>query len=398
MRQDQYGDSTSDIAVAELLNGVPNEMPNEATHTSLDTEQLGDPRIPVTIVTGFLGSGKTTLLNHLLTGDHGQKIAVIVNEFGEVGIDNELIVRADDEIIEMNNGCICCTVRSDLVDIAVQLLHRKFGQLDEISNEEKQEAPSKGDFDRIVIETTGLADPGPVIQTFLAEELLAQFYKLDAVLTLVDAYHAHLNLDQGPEAKAQIAFADVLLLNKTDLVAEQQLQQLEARLRRMNAYAPIHRTQYSSLNIEQLLGIYSFDVEQKLEVSPDFLHAHHHHHEDEVQSIVLQEDRPLDLQCINRFIDEWLMLHAEDTYRYKGIVHVANVEQRVVFQGVHMMLGINTDRSWQQDEPRSSRIVIIGKHLDEAWFQKQFADCVAEPATYSPPSIPPHPVHPSSFT
>lgn len=361
-------------------------------------DQHGDPRIPVTIVTGFLGSGKTTLLNHLLTGDHGKKIAVIVNEFGEVGIDNELIVRADDEIIEMNNGCICCTVRSDLVEIAVQLLHRKFGQLDEISNEEPQEAPTRGGFDRIVIETTGLADPGPVIQTFLAEELLAQFYKLDAVLTLVDAYHAHLHLDQGPEAKAQIAFADVLLLNKTDLVAEQQLQQLEARLRRMNAYASIHRTQYSSLDSRQLLGIYSFDVEQKLEVSPDFLHAHHHHHEDEVQSIVLQEDRPLDLQRINRFIDEWLMLHAEDTYRYKGIVHVANVEQRVIFQGVHMMLGINTDRSWQQDEPRTSRIVIIGKHLDEAWFQKQFADCVAEPATYIPPSIPSHPVHPSSFT
>ncbi|MEW4369700.1 CobW family GTP-binding protein [Paenibacillus kandeliae] len=393
MRQEQYDHSRANAEINESLD----KERQEAAHSSQseETEQIGDPRIPVTIVTGFLGAGKTTLLNHLLTGDHGQKIAVIVNEFGEVGIDNELIVSTDDEIIEMNNGCICCTVRSDLVEITVQLLHRKFGSLEKGLDSWQQNSKSGGDFDRIVIETTGLADPGPVIQTFLAEELLAQFFKLDAVLTLVDARHAHLHLDQGPEAKAQIAFADVLLLNKTDLVHDQQLEQLEARLRRMNAYAPIHRTRYSSLDIGQLLGIYSFDVEQKLDISPDFLHAHHHHHEDEVQSIVLQADRPLDLQRINQFIDEWLLLHAEDTYRYKGIVHIANVEQRVVFQGVHMMLGIHTDRSWQKDEPRSSRIVIIGKHLDEEWFQQQFAQCVAEPATYTPPILSPQPADPS---
>ncbi|GGJ27264.1 CobW family GTP-binding protein [Paenibacillus hunanensis] len=329
--------------------------------------EIDDPRIPVTIVTGFLGAGKTTLLNHLLTSDHGQKIAVIVNEFGEIGIDHELIVGADDEIIEMNNGCICCTVRGDLVRIALQLLDRKFSMKGQAYN-----------FDRIVIETTGLADPGPVIQTFLAEELLAQFFKMDAVVTLVDACHAHLHLNQGPEAQAQVAFADILLLNKSDLVTVEERTALEARLRHMNVSAPIYHTCQSTLDVRYVLDVNAFDLNHKLEIRPNLLHAHHHHHEDHVHSIILQDERPVQLQKINRFMDEWLVNHAEDTYRYKGIIHVDQVDRRVVFQGVHMMLGINTDRNWRDDEQRLTRIVIIGKNLDEAWFQQRFAECIVE--------------------
>ncbi len=358
----------SDKAIEYTDMLVQQESEEDVEHTAV---QPDDPRIPVTIVTGFLGAGKTTLLNHLFTSDHGHKIAVIVNEFGEVGIDHELIVGAEDEIIELNNGCICCTVRGDLVKIALQLLDRKFGLQEE-----------RSDFDRLVIETTGLADPGPVIQTFLAEELLAQFFKMDAVVTLVDARHAHLHLDQGPEAQAQIAFADVLLLNKSDLVSTYELLELEARLRRMNVTASIYPTSQSALDIRHVLDVHAFDLDQKLRIRPQLLHEHHHHHEDAVQSIVLQDERPLHLQKINQFMDEWLINHAEDTYRYKGIIHVAGVDRRVVFQGVHMMLGINTDRSWYPGEVRMTRIVIIGKNLNQDWFERRFSDCIVKPEIY----------------
>lgn len=325
-----------------------------------------DIRIPVTIITGFLGAGKTTLLNHILSENHGHKMAVIVNEFGEVGIDNELIVKSDEEIIEMNNGCICCTVRSDLVDIMENLLHRKFAN-----------TPERIHYDRVVVETTGLADPAPVIQTFLAEPLISRFFRVDAVITVADAKHAEYHLDHSPESKGQVAFADVILLNKTDLIAQEELAQLESRLKRINRQAHILHTQYSVVNLDEILGIYTFDMNHKLEVDPHFMDRHHHHHhEDEVFSIVLTETRPLDLDKVNKFISAWLVEHAIDTYRYKGILNVHKTNKRVVFQGVHMIFGVDTEREWTVGEDRTSRIVIIGKNLDEDWFKARFSECV----------------------
>lgn len=328
--------------------------------------EITDPRIPVTILTGFLGAGKTTLLNHVLTADHGQKIAVIVNEFGEVGIDNQLVIGADEEIFEMNNGCICCTVRSDLIDILRNLLEAKF---DETGN--------KVHFDRVLIETTGLADPAPVAQTFFVDELMSNFFKLDAIVTVVDAKHAEQHLDEGHEAQEQVAFADVILLNKSDLVSGEDLVKLEYRLKNMNPYAKIHRTQHSEIQIDHILVINAFDLEQKLEIDPGFLEEEAHEHDDDVFSIALVEDRPLDLEKVNQFINDWLVDHAVDTFRYKGILNINKVNKRVVFQGVHMLFGTETDRSWKPEERRKSEVVIIGRNLDEPWFRSSFAACVA---------------------
>jgi G3E family GTPase len=328
---------------------------------------LQDPRIPVTVLTGFLGAGKTTLLNHVLTAEHGQKIAVIVNEFGEVGIDNQLVVGADEEIFEMNNGCICCTVRGDLIRILGDLKDAKLGK-----------GGRKADFDRVLIETTGLADPAPVAQTFFVDAEIAEFYNLDAVVTLVDAKHAGQHLDEGHEAQEQVAFADVLLLNKTDLVSEEELVQLEQRLHAMNQAAKIYRTRHSQIEIDHILGIGAFDLEKKLEIEPGFLEEDHHDHDDEVSSVFFRESRPLDLKKVERFINEWLVDHGVDTFRYKGILNIKGTNKRVVFQGIHMLFGAYPDRDWRPDEARGSEFVVIGRNLDEEWFRTQFAACVAE--------------------
>lgn len=330
----------------------------------MNTEQ--DPRIPVSIITGFLGAGKTTLLNHILKEDHGHKMAVIVNEFGEVGIDNELIVDSGEEIIEMNNGCICCTVRGDLVNILKNLLHRKFANSSE-----------RVEYDRVVVETTGLADPGPVIQTFLAEPLISRFFKIDAVITVVDAKHANFHLNQGHEAKGQVAFADVILLNKTDLVDKEELAELKIRLRKMNSHSRLLQSNQSIVELSDIMGIYAFDLDHKLEIAPHFLEeSHHHHHEDDVQSIVLMEKRALNLDKVNKMMAEWLTNHSNETYRYKGIINAHNFDRRVIFQGVHMIFGSIADREWESDDERLSRIVLIGKNLDEDWFRAKFSDCV----------------------
>lgn len=325
-----------------------------------------DSRIPVSVLTGFLGAGKTTLLNYILTANHGHKIAVIVNEFGEVGIDNQLVVGADEEIFEMNNGCICCTVRSDLIRILGDLANAKFGK-----------GKRKIDFDRVVIETTGLADPAPVAQTFFVDEEIAGCFKLDAIVTVVDAKHADQHLDEGHEAQEQVAFADVLLLNKTDLVSEDELQRLERRLRAMNSAAKLYRTQQSQIELEHILGINAFDVDKKLEIDPGFLEEEDHDHDDDVMSVVFRETKPLDLNKVERFINEWLVEHGADTFRYKGVLHIKGVKNRVVFQGIHMLFSSYPDRAWKSGETPASEFVVIGRNLDEAWFRQQFADCVA---------------------
>lgn len=333
----------------------------------MTSKLVKDPRIPVTILTGFLGAGKTTLLNHVLTSDHGQKIAVIVNEFGQVGIDNQLVVGADEEIFEMNNGCICCTVRGDLIRILGDLLNKREGK----------DSGRSIDFDRVLIETTGLADPGPVAQTFFVDEDIAQAYRLDAIVTVIDAKHAPQHLDEGYEAQEQVGFADILLVNKTDLVTNEELLQLERRLRHINPSAKLIRTQQSKADWNQILGVNAFDLDKKLEIEPGFLTEDHHHHDDEVTSLFFREERPLDLRKVERFLNDWLVDHGADTFRYKGILNIRGVKQRVVFQGIHMLFSSYPDRNWSPSDPQLSEFVVIGRNLDESWFRKQFAACVA---------------------
>src|SRR5690348_8116339 len=263
------------------------------------SEQSSSEKIPVTVLTGYLGAGKTTLLNRILSEPHGKKYAVIVNEFGEIGIDNDLVVGADEEIFEMNNGCICCTVRGDLIRILDGLIRRK------------------GNFDAIIVETTGLADPAPVAQTFFMDETVGRRTKLDAVVTVADAKWLNERLKDAPEAKNQIAFADVILINKTDLVSSEQLQEVEARIRGINPYAKLHKTERAQIPLDAVLGRKAFDLDRILELEPDFLsaddhdheHRHHHgdedgyahdhsglkhYHDEEIQSIALQTEKPLD--------------------------------------------------------------------------------------------------------
>jgi G3E family GTPase len=315
--------------------------------------------IPVTVLTGYLGAGKTTLLNRILTQEHGQKIAVIVNEFGEIGIDNQLIVDADEEIFEMNNGCICCTVRGDLIRIITNLMRRR------------------DKFDRLVIETTGLADPAPVIQTFFVDEDVQNQTHLDAVVTVVDAKHISQHWD-ADEAVEQIAFADVILLNKTDLVTTEELTILERRIRSINAMAKIERTQNAEVDLDRVLGINAFDLDRALEIDPQFLGEEAHVHDETVGSIAITLDGSINVEKLNIWISELLRTQGQDIFRMKGILNIANDEHRFVFQGVHMIFDGRQDRPWKASEARNNQLVFIGRNLHETQLKSAFMACLVD--------------------
>ncbi len=319
--------------------------------------------IPVTILTGFLGAGKTTLLNRILKEPHGEKIAVIENEFGEEGVDNEILADSKEQIVEMNNGCICCTVRGDLIRILNSLYKRR----------------SKGElkFDRVVIETTGMADPAPVAQTFFADEKVNERYLLDAVITVVDAKHGLTQLKEFTEAQQQVAFADRLLVSKTDVTTEEETLKLMERLRRLNVRAPIKKVNFGVTPIKELLDIRGFNLNAILEIQPDFLTNSDHEHHDEVASFVIKADRPLDVRKVDRYIGSLINLYGEQMLRYKGILNIKGEPRRVVFQGVHMMAGFDFASEWPEGAKRESTVVFIGRKLPEALFRELFEDCYA---------------------
>src|SRR6266700_4490472 len=338
------------------------------------------PKIPVTVLTGYLGAGKTTLLNRILSENHGKKYAVIVNEFGEIGIDNDLIIGADEEVFEMNNGCGCCTVRGDLVRILDGLMKRK------------------GKFDAIIVETTGLADPAPVAQTFFVDEDVQKNARLDAVVTVADAKWLSDRLKDAPEAKNQIAFADVIVLNKTDLVSKAELAEVEARIRGINPYARLHRTERCKVALSDVLDRGAFDLDRILEIEPDFLeagddhdhdhdhgHDHHHHdhghglkhyHDEEMQSLSLRSDKPLDPSKFMPWLQDLVASEGQKILRSKGILAFHDDDDRYVFQGVHMMLEGDHQRKWKADEPRQSRLIFIGRELPQEAIREGFARCI----------------------
>jgi G3E family GTPase len=350
-------------------------------------EKSMSDKIPVTVLTGYLGAGKTTLLNRILSEPHGKRYAVIVNEFGDIGIDNELVVGAEEEIFEMNNGCICCTVRGDLVRIIDGLMRRK------------------GRFDAIIVETTGLADPAPVAQTFFMDANIGRRAKLDAVVTVTDAKWLQARLKDAPEAKNQIAFADVILLNKTDLVATDELSELEARIRGINPYAKVHKTTRCDIPLPEVLARNAFDLDRIMEIEPDFLtgpdhdhehthdghdHAHehdhdHHHpggglkhyHDEEMQSFSLKLAAPLDPDKFFPWVQDLVQKEGPSILRCKGILSFKDDDARFVFQGVHMILDGDHQRPWQEGENRESRIVFIGRNLPQERIKAGFESCLA---------------------
>ena len=317
-------------------------------------------QVPVTVLTGFLGAGKTTLLNRILTEQHGRRYAVIVNEFGEEGIDNDLVVDADEEVFEMNNGCICCTVRGDLIRILGGLMKRA------------------DQLDAIIVETTGLADPAPVAQTFFMDQDVADRTKLDAIVTVADAVHLSAQLGEHHEAEEQIAFADVVLLNKTDLVGVNSLEGVETRIRKINPYTKIIRTAHCEAPLENILGLDAFSLDRVLEVEPDFLESDHdHEHDDDVTSVSFVSDTPLDLDKFESWFGNLLRTKGQDILRSKGIIEFLGVDERYVFQGVHMLMDASPMGAWPEGKPRSSRMVFIGRNLESMNLMEGFEGCKA---------------------
>jgi len=325
-----------------------------------------DTRVPVTVVTGFLGSGKTTLVNYILSENHGKRIAVIENEFGEIGIDDALVIDAEEEIFEMNNGCICCTVRGDLIRILGTLMKRR------------------AKFDYILVETTGLADPAPVAQTFFVDEEIRAQLRLDAIVTVVDAKHLALHLfeekEEGIENEAveQLAFADRVLINKIDLVSEQELIQVENQVRSINAGASLVRTQMSKVDLDWLLNAGAFDLSRILEVDPEFLGDSEHQHDQSVTSVGIEVEGPVNLEKINDWLGWLLMEKGVDIFRMKGIINVENSENRFVFQGVHMLFDGQPDRAWKPGEQRVNKMIFIGRNLDRDELNSRFRACLVK--------------------
>jgi G3E family GTPase len=349
--------------------------------------------IPTTILTGFLGAGKTTLLNRILQENHGMKIAVIENEFGQENIDNEILVQdSTEQIVEMNNGCICCTVRGDLI-VALDSLATK-REAGEIA------------FDRVVIETTGLANPGPVAQTFFVDEKVGASYMLDAVVTVVDARHAMQQLDDNEEAQRQVGFADKLLLSKTDLVQPAELEALTARLKRINPRAPITTSDFGKVDIKEVLDLKGFNLNEKLEIDPDFLaaeehehdhdhdhehcghdhqhgehcnhaHDHHHsHHTDEIAAFVFKSERPFDSAKLDEFLGGLINVYGPRMLRYKGVLFMDGADRKVVFQGVHQIMGSDLGAKWGANDTRGSKMVFIGKNLPKDVFVRGLEQCL----------------------
>lgn len=317
--------------------------------------------VPVTILTGFLGAGKTTLLNRILTEEHGQRIAVIENEFGEAGVDNDLLIQGEEQIVEMNNGCICCTVRGDLVRILGELADKR----------------DQGDvqFERVIIETTGLADPAPVAQTFFVEPNIGEYYLLDAVITVVDAKHAMMQLAECHEAEEQVGFADRLLVSKTDLISPEELTQLETRLRAINARAPIAYVHFGETNIHDILDIRGFNLNAILAIEPDFLDDVSHEHDAGITSFVYRSEHALDAARIIAFMDALISNYGKDLLRYKGIVNIAGCDRKIIYQGVHMLLADSIGVPWAADEPRASVLVFIGRNLPKQEIQEALDSC-----------------------
>jgi len=338
------------------------------------SEARNGEKIPVTVLTGYLGAGKTTLLNRILSEPHGRRYAVIVNEFGEIGIDNELVVGADEEVFEMNNGCICCTVRGDLIRIIEGLMRRK------------------GKFDAIIVETTGLADPAPVAQTFFVDEDVQKAARLDAVVTVADAKWLAARLRDAPEAKSQIAFADVVIVNKTDLVTAAELREIEARIRAINPYAVMRRAQNCDVALADVIERRAFDLDRILDIEPDFLaaaehdHDHEgghdhgglrHYHDEEMQSVAVRLVGDVDPSKFMPWINRVTQEQGPNILRCKGIVAMKNDSRRFVFQGVHMMLDGDSQREWRPDEKRESKVIFIGRNLEEDDLRQGFLACAA---------------------
>jgi G3E family GTPase len=322
-----------------------------------------DKMVPVTILTGFLGSGKTTLLNRILKEDHGRRIAVIENELGEIGVDNDIIETGDEQIVEMNNGCICCTVRGDLIRILGTLREKR-----------DQGALS---FDRVVIETTGMADPGPVAQTFFTDEEIGNYYLLDSIITLVDAKHAPKQLDEFHEAQEQVGFADRILLSKTDLAGDGETELLITRLKRMNPRAPIKKVHFGDAPLAEVLDIRGFNLNAILELDPAFLTDLQHEHHDEVESFVFRADKPFNGDKLEQFLSGMIQVYGPDLLRYKGVLWMKGNARRVVFQGVHMMMGGDLGKPWGKGEKKRSVMVFIGRKLPKDLFIAGLEQCLA---------------------
>lgn len=315
--------------------------------------------IPVTVLTGYLGAGKTTLLNRILTENHGKKFAVVINEFGELGVDNDLVIDADEEVFEMNNGCICCTVRGDLVRILGGLMKRR------------------GKFDGIIVETTGLANPAPVAQTFFMDEDVKRATRLDAIVTVVDAKNLIARLADSTEAEEQIAFADLIVLNKMDLVSEEEAAEVERRIKAINPYAEIQRATKSAVPVESVIGRDAFKLERILEREPDFLTSDEHEHNDEVMSMSFEVSQPIDAEKFNAWISQLLQAKGQDLLRTKGILAYKDEPNRFAFQAVHMIADGDFIGPWKEGDPRKSKIVFIGRNLNRPQLRRGFESCVA---------------------